>query len=354
MCLLLFVLLFSHSYTQVSLHNIVCVCSCSSTLIASEIVTRVQKRAKEANDWVANVAKILKTGKKIPVDEAKAMASEGDKLNISCSEYKTLKAAVKTTKSWLLKVKKSGAKNGHAQVAVSIVTDLINEHKSFLVTADDALSDLKQVMCGYCVCRQPYEGFMIGCDGCEEWYHGPCVGISQEQAQKFDKYVCVRCSTLRVYKDNAATVAAILRKWTNAKNLSKARSGDSQRYGRKVRGAERDIVKAKEQLQKNQQALNSILSVKVSASAQPQVAQPQVAQPQVNGGVTSSMTFTPLNQGGLSAANAAVTEQNAKLAKSEKGQYCCCFRCIRYVFFLHCLYSFSLIFAILYVTSPSR
>ena len=314
-------------------------------LIASEIVIREQKGAKEANEWVANVAKILKTGKKIPVDEAKAMASAGDKLNITCSEYKTLKAAVKTTKSWLLRVKKSGAENGHAQVAVSIVTDLINEHKDFLVTADDALSDLKQVLCGYCVCRQPYEGFMIGCDGCEEWYHGPCVGISQEQAQKFDKYVCVRCSTLRVYKDNAATVAAILRKWTNAKNLSKARSGDSQRYGRKVRGAERDIVKAKEQLQKNVQALNSILNVKVSASAQP-----QVAQPQVNGGATSSITFAPVNQGGLSVANAAVTEQNAKLAKSEKGQYCCCFRYIRNdIIFTHSPSSH-----ILYVTSPSR
>ena len=318
-------------------------------LIASEIVIRVQERAKEANEWVANVAKILKTGKKIPVDEAKAMASAGDKLNITCSEYKTLKAAVKTTKSWLLRVKKSGAENGHAQVAVSIVTDLINEHKDFLVTADDALSDLKQVLCGYCVCRQPYEGFMIGCDGCEEWYHGPCVGISQEQAQKFDKYVCVRCSTLRVYKDNAATVAAILRKWTNAKNLSKARSGDSQRYGRKVRGAERDIVKAKEQLQKNVQALNSILNVKVSASAQP-----QVAQPQVNGGATSSITFAPVNQGGLSAANAAVTEQNAKLAKSEKGQYCCCFRYIRNDIILALLLLILPHPIILYVTSPSR
>eukprot|EP01116_Phalansterium_solitarium_P005265 TRINITY_DN1675_c0_g1_i1.p1 TRINITY_DN1675_c0_g1~~TRINITY_DN1675_c0_g1_i1.p1 ORF type:complete len:201 (-),score=1.22 TRINITY_DN1675_c0_g1_i1:65-667(-) len=31
----------------------------------------------------------------------------------------------------------------------------------------------------YCLCRKPdHGGFMIGCDYCEEWFHGECVKVS--------------------------------------------------------------------------------------------------------------------------------------------------------------------------------
>ena len=228
---------------------------------ALDIVLRVKKRAKDATAWLTNVVDIVNSGRKIPMNEAKVITDEGEKLNISCPEYKTLRAALKATRGWLLRVKKCGAANGHAQVAVAVVTELINEHNSFLVTAMDELSILKQAMCGYCICRQPYEGFMIGCDGCEEWYHGSCIGLSQEQAQKFDKYVCVRCSTLRIYSDYAASVAGILRKWTSAKGLAMARLADSQRYGRKVRSAERDLSKTKSDLENYERELSAIRAV---------------------------------------------------------------------------------------------
>ncbi|CAN0038377.1 unnamed protein product [Choristocarpus tenellus] len=30
----------------------------------------------------------------------------------------------------------------------------------------------------YCLCRGPNDGsFMVGCDSCEEWFHGACVNI---------------------------------------------------------------------------------------------------------------------------------------------------------------------------------
>ena len=236
------------------------------------------------------------------LDEAKEITDAGEKLNISCLEYKTLRAALRETRGWLLRVKKCGAANGQGKVAANLITGLINEHNTFLVTAMDALGELKQVVCGYCVCRQPYEGFMIGCDGCEEWYHGPCVGISQEQAQKFDKYVCVRCSTLRVYKDNAAAVAGILRKWTSAKGLAKARSNDSQRYGRKVRSAERDIVKAKAELDKYERELRGILGL------------PSSIQSQMNGETAAHQT--------VAASQGTVASQTN--SKSEKGQLMKC------------------------------
>ena len=36
--------------------------------------------------------------------------------------------------------------------------------------------------------------FMIGCDECESWYHGPCVGVGKQQADSMDDYLCPHCA----------------------------------------------------------------------------------------------------------------------------------------------------------------
>jgi len=47
----------------------------------------------------------------------------------------------------------------------------------------------------YCLCRQPYDDsqFYIGCEKCEDWFHGRCVGILQSEAENIEEYVCPRC-----------------------------------------------------------------------------------------------------------------------------------------------------------------
>nr|XP_039255576.1 nucleosome-remodeling factor subunit BPTF-like [Styela clava] len=47
----------------------------------------------------------------------------------------------------------------------------------------------------YCICRTPYDDsmFYIGCDICQDWYHGDCVGISEKDADKIEFYTCPRC-----------------------------------------------------------------------------------------------------------------------------------------------------------------
>ena len=34
----------------------------------------------------------------------------------------------------------------------------------------------------------------IGCDHCERWFHGKCVGISPEKAEEIERYMCPGCS----------------------------------------------------------------------------------------------------------------------------------------------------------------
>ncbi|XP_068889026.1 nucleosome-remodeling factor subunit BPTF isoform X7 [Aphelocoma coerulescens] len=49
----------------------------------------------------------------------------------------------------------------------------------------------------YCICKTPYDEskFYIGCDRCQNWYHGRCVGILQSEADLIDEYVCPQCQS---------------------------------------------------------------------------------------------------------------------------------------------------------------
>nr|1WEP_A Chain A, PHF8 [Mus musculus] len=50
----------------------------------------------------------------------------------------------------------------------------------------------------YCLCRQPYNvnHFMIECGLCQDWFHGSCVGIEEENAVDIDIYHCPDCEAV--------------------------------------------------------------------------------------------------------------------------------------------------------------
>ncbi|EAT35210.1 AAEL012607-PA [Aedes aegypti] len=50
-----------------------------------------------------------------------------------------------------------------------------------------------------CLCRTPYDDtkFYVGCDLCHNWFHGDCVGISEEQSKEIDEFVCSECKHAR-------------------------------------------------------------------------------------------------------------------------------------------------------------
>ncbi|KAG0211519.1 hypothetical protein BGX28_007743 [Mortierella sp. GBA30] len=48
-----------------------------------------------------------------------------------------------------------------------------------------------------CICGSDEDvGFMICCDGCNSWMHGPCVKISKKFSTGIDQYFCPRCKHL--------------------------------------------------------------------------------------------------------------------------------------------------------------
>jgi len=86
-----------------------------------------------------------------------------------------------------------------------IVEDDINNSNS----SNSELFSTKERL--YCICRSnnDIERFMIMCEKCEEWFHGECINLSEEQASFIKHFFCSGClkkySYLQiVYHDNAA------------------------------------------------------------------------------------------------------------------------------------------------------
>lgn len=46
----------------------------------------------------------------------------------------------------------------------------------------------------YCICRtKDTNRFMIGCDSCNEWYHGDCISITEDYAKNIKQFFCLMC-----------------------------------------------------------------------------------------------------------------------------------------------------------------
>ena len=194
--------------------------------------------------------------KKISLEDAIDFVAEGEKLNICCDEFKNLRNALRMTRGWANRFKKINL--DYAETFFKEIRELISEHDALLITVPIELSQLKQAVCSYCICRRPTEGLMIGCDECDEWYHAPCIGLSPAHIEKVNKYICVRCCVKKVYKTSSDSVALVIRKWCDSKELVKARLHVGQKHQRKVREKKREIVKLEEESQRYSRDLEKL------------------------------------------------------------------------------------------------
>lgn len=89
--------------------------------------------------------------------------------------------------------------------------DLCNDwfHGTCIGITEEMASDIDEYICGeckvqketveeqelYCLCQEPYDDskFYIGCDFCQDWFHGKCVGITQVEASTIEEYKCPNC-----------------------------------------------------------------------------------------------------------------------------------------------------------------
>jgi len=78
---------------------------------------------------------------------------------------------------------------------VSLLEALQGDGHFELVGEDGAWS--ASLACTYCTGEDPSETsqFMIGCDTCGQWYHGPCVGVGKAAADALDDFICPACAS---------------------------------------------------------------------------------------------------------------------------------------------------------------
>ncbi|CAB9497258.1 Nucleosome-remodeling factor subunit [Seminavis robusta] len=230
-----------------------------------DMVQRVRGIFYKAMEWQKSTARILKEGPKMSRNEAKSILDEGEKLGFVCEEMKVIKNALRLARNWSNKVKRCDLDQGSTNATA--VQALIEEHESLLLEMPEELATLQQAMKLYCICRRPYSGFMIGCDECEEWYHGLCIGITESKADRVDKFVCVRCCVSKVFKNTAKEGVAAVKKWTCQKDMKRARQTESQRHQRKIRKETKEIEKQRAQIQAIEESQQQQESIQTAAIA---------------------------------------------------------------------------------------
>ncbi|KAG0229361.1 hypothetical protein BGW41_003060 [Actinomortierella wolfii] len=78
----------------------------------------------------------------------------------------------------------------------------------------------------YCYCKQPDDGeVMIQCDNCREWFHGACVNITDEDAERMDlsneKFFCKTCEeTLKAQAASTGGKTGLYLSLSNARDCA--------------------------------------------------------------------------------------------------------------------------------------
>jgi len=204
-----------------------------------DMIKKIRDLEEKANSWIRVASEHLSSGEKLSLYEAKSLLDEGEKLGVQSNELKIIRNGLKAARIWENRLKRCKLEQGTACVAD--VKVLLEEHASMIVEMPEEVSKLEQAMRNYCICRRPYDGLMVACDHCDEWYHGPCVGVSQSRAGRITNYICLRCSVSKVFKCSTSNIVGIIRKWTCGKDRRKARQVEAQKHQRKIRKEKRDI-----------------------------------------------------------------------------------------------------------------
>uniref|UniRef100_V9KAY7 Histone lysine demethylase PHF8 n=1 Tax=Callorhinchus milii TaxID=7868 RepID=V9KAY7_CALMI len=92
----------------------------------------------------------------------------------------------------------------------------------------------------YCLCRLPYDvtRFMIECDGCQDWFHGSCVGVEEEKAADIDLYHCPNCE-----KTQGPSVSAIALSVRRRKNCAKLEPVENNERARPVQTGSQTFIR---------------------------------------------------------------------------------------------------------------
>jgi len=126
----------------------------------------------------------------------RALQAEAEALDVTVPEEQTVADKVSSMDRWLKKAGTAFLKRG---CAVALLECLSAGTPPELTALDEeGNSSSAGLACSYCTGNDAatLNRFMVGCDTCERWYHGPCVSMSKAAADSIDTYLCPECAKL--------------------------------------------------------------------------------------------------------------------------------------------------------------
>jgi PHD-finger len=205
---------------EMHLHRISAWCATAAAFLGqtgASIVNCLERTAIEGASTMSQQAlgEFIRSGELLQVDRP--------------SELAELKAELKKAKTWLARFSRTAPGSGASAATPNKEADeelealTAEARHSLKVDVREELEAISQATRRYCLCRQLYHGSMVGCDECDEWYHFQCVGLTQFQVERADKYVCIRCCLKNSFSQAANLAAQISNRWSAPDEAAKAR-----------------------------------------------------------------------------------------------------------------------------------
>lgn len=171
-------------------------------LMEADAFKIILDEVKKAKSWLSKLKKrlkalITKRVGRLSINTARSFVEEGEDIVIEIPVFDHLKENVEMAGDWETRVLESGLDTGTARIANLV--SLLNEYDcaGLVIDMDMHREVLKSATERYCICRQPFDGLMIGCDFCDDWFHDNCIGMSKEKAEKVENYTCPSCTILQ-------------------------------------------------------------------------------------------------------------------------------------------------------------
>jgi hypothetical protein len=164
----------------------------------------------------------------------------------------------------------------------------------------------------YCLCRSRYHGFMVGCDHCEDWLHGPCIGLTKAQAERTEKYTCLRCHLKASANAGFQSIASIVALWMTPEDAIKNLETKRYRVSKKVSKEEAELAQVRSQLTDACQHLQDVLDGKPPSAETPPFGVPGEGEKEI-----SSVEQLPLGPEAIEAWNAKIKELQDKVATAQ-------------------------------------
>ena len=170
----------------------------SSLSIVAEQLHEVDARIEKASAWSAR-AKAALAGNS-DLEQIRILGEEAAELDVTVPEEEAISSRVKNIDWWLKRAASTFLKRGTTVNLLELLQGLHTPAGLFDHTAPAGSSTSTTgsagLACLYCTGNDAatLNRFMIGCDKCERWVHGPCVGVGKAAADSMDDYLCPYCA----------------------------------------------------------------------------------------------------------------------------------------------------------------